>query len=113
MHRKSAGANGAHAGRGASGMTRNKANRSTIRLGPWIVLLLVGAMAALQVGLARQRLMVAGERAEAERQARALRAELGKLRLEWATLTRPERVRRLAVSKLGMRPPAPAQVVRP
>jgi len=77
------------------------------------MLLLAGLMAALQVGLARQRLTLAGERADAERQARALRAELGKLRLEWATLTRPERVRRLAVSKLGMRPPLPAQVVRP
>ncbi len=87
--------------------------KALARLGPWAVLLLVGAMAALQVGLARQRLALAGEKAAATREARQLRAEIGKLRLEWATLTRPERVRRLATTRLGMRPPLPSQVVRP
>jgi len=80
----------------------------------WAAMLaLAGVMAAMQVGLARERLALAGKKAAALREARQLRADLGKLRLEWATLTRPERVRRLAVSKLGMRPPLPGQVVRP
>ncbi len=81
---------------------------------PWLaMLLLAGSLAAAQVGISRQRLTLAGQQAASQRETRQLRIEINRLTLELATMTRPERLRRLAASKLGMRPPAPMQVVRP
>jgi len=47
----------------------------------------------------------------AEKQDAAL--ETSKLRLEIASLTRPERLRELAQTRLHMTPPRPMQVLRP
>jgi len=81
---------------------------------PWLaMLLLAGSLAAAQVGVSHQRLTLAGQQAGSQREARQLRIEINRLTLELATMSRPERLRRLAVSKLGMRPPAPMQVMRP
>jgi len=83
-------------------------------LGPWLGLLLVASLLAVaQVGMAHQRLDLASQHASVQREVGLLHAEISRLTLELATLSRPERLRRLAVSKLGMRPPTPMQVIRP
>jgi len=42
-----------------------------------------------------------------------LKHEIHQLELELASLTRPERLRKIAQNELGMAPPRPMQVVRP
>lgn len=80
----------------------------------WLVLLLVsGSLAAVQVGMAHKRLDLAAGYATAQREVRQMHIEISRLTLELATLRRPERIRSLAISELGMRPPTPMQVIRP
>jgi len=80
----------------------------------WLVLLLLpGLLAAAQVGMAHKRLELARQHDAVQREVRSLHAEISRLTLELATLSRPERLRRLAVAELGMRPPTPMQVIRP
>jgi len=85
--------------------------RNSIRM--WLALLLSGLLGAAQVGMTHKRLELARQHASMQREERSLNAGISRLRLELATLTRPERLRRLAVSELGMRPPKPVQVIRP
>jgi len=80
----------------------------------WQLLLLVsGLLAAIQVGMAHNRLELARQHAVTQHEVRSLHAEISRLTLEFATLTRPGRLRRLAVSELGMHSPAPMQVIHP
>jgi len=80
----------------------------------WLACLLVsGLLAAAQIWMAHQRLELAGRHAVIQREARALHADINRLTLEFATLIRPERLRRLAVSELGMHSPSPMQVIHP
>ncbi len=83
-------------------------------IGAWLALALVaGVTAALQVGLSHQRLALAKQQQSLQHQAHRLRAGINRLTIELAMLTRPERLRQLAATKLGMRPPLPMQVIRP
>jgi len=80
----------------------------------WLMLLLLpGLLAAAQVGMAHKRLELARQHDTVQHEVRSLHAEISRLTLELATLSRPERLRRLAVAELGMRPPTPMQVIRP
>jgi len=89
-------------------------NPKRYAIGRWLGLLLVpGLLAAAQVGMTHQRLELARQHAAVQQEVRSVHAEISRLTLELATLSRPERLRRLAVSKLGMRPPTPMQVIRP
>lgn len=81
---------------------------------PWLFLpLALGLLSAAQVWLSylRYDLSLEMQRITAERQGVAM--ESSKLRLEVASLTRPERLRRLARTRLGMAPPGPMQVIHP
>jgi cell division protein FtsL len=49
---------------------------------------------------------------EATREHKRLQADLGKLRVEVATLLNPRRLRRLATQQLGLKEPEDRQVVR-
>ncbi len=78
-----------------------------------LLLLLAGVLATAQLGMAHKRLELARQHAAMQREVHSLHADIDRLTLEFATLTRPERLRHLAISKLGMRAPAPAQVIYP
>ncbi len=80
----------------------------------WLAIpLVVGLLAAAQVWLShvRYELSQDSQRMMAEKQDVAL--ETSKLRLELASLTRPERLRQLAQQRLHMAPPRPMQVIKP
>lgn len=79
---------------------------------PWLFLpVILGLLSAAQVWLSylRYDLSLETQRVSAEKQAVAM--ESSKLRLEVASLTRPERLRQLARTRLGMAPPSPVQVI--
>lgn len=83
------------------------------RVRPWLVtMLLVTVLASGQVALAQQRLDMAAERNAVLRDMDRLKDEISRMKIELATLMRPDRLRRVAVRRLDMRPPAPTQVVR-
>lgn len=82
------------------------------RVGIGLCFLLLLAAAA-QVSLAYYRNGLAQYKSEVLSAHRALAAEVGQLHVELANLSRPERLRRLARSELGMAPPSPLQVLRP
>ncbi len=73
----------------------------------------IALLAAGQISLAHQRNELSQEASVIRRQHQAIQAELNQLHLELASLTRPQRLRTLAASELGMGPPAARQVVRP
>ncbi len=84
--------------------------RSWLR--PWLILpLMLGLFSATQVWLSylRYDLSLETQALSAEKQT-ALK-EISKLRIEIASLTRPERLRQLARTKLDMAPPNPMQVI--
>lgn len=82
---------------------------------PWMLLPLVviATLAGEQVWLShlRYEMSLDSQRLMAEKE--AIKLESSKLRLEIASLTRPDRLREYARSKLGMAPPRPMQVLRP
>lgn len=81
---------------------------------PWLLLcLVVVLLATAQVSLAHQRLSVAAEFNNLQRDVRQAGDEINRLNIELAMLTRPERLREVALDELGMRPPTAAQVVNP
>ncbi|HCS13922.1 MAG: cell division protein FtsL [Zetaproteobacteria bacterium CG06_land_8_20_14_3_00_59_53] len=81
---------------------------------PWLLLCLAVVMlATAQVAVAHQRLTVAGEANLLQRAVQQAGDEVNRLNIELAMLTRPERLRELAINELGMRPPTAAQVVNP
>lgn len=69
-------------------------------------------MASAQVGLAHQRYTLNQEAGELQKHYEHLQADVNKLSLELASMSRPERLRQLAKSR-GMGPPLPMQVVHP
>ena len=79
-------------------------------LGMCFLLLLV---AAGHVSLSYYRNGLAQYKAEVMRAHRSLAGEVDQLHIELASLSRPERLRKLAKTKLGMAPPSPLQVLRP
>jgi len=87
-------------------------NTSTRRVRPWLLVVLVASvLATMQVGIAHQRLQVVAQQSVLQRDVRQLEDEISRMNIELATLTRPDRLRRVAVNELGMRPPAAMQVV--
>jgi len=81
---------------------------------PWLLLCLaVVLLATAQVALAHQRLTVAADSNRLQREVRQAGDEINRLNIELAMLTRPERLRAVALDELGMRPPTAAQVVNP
>ncbi len=86
--------------------------RNSIRMWP-LLLLLTGLLAAMQLGMTHKRLELARQHTAVQREVHSLHGEISRLALEFATLTRPERLRRLAVERLGMRAPTPMQVIYP
>lgn len=81
---------------------------------PWLMICLaVVLLATAQVAVAHQRLTVAGEYNRLQRDVRQAGDEINRLSIELAMLTRPERLREVALNELGMRPPTAAQVVNP
>jgi len=78
----------------------------------WLLLpLMLGALAAAQVWLSHLRYELSLETQSVTKEKQAELKEISKLRIEIASLTRPERLRRLARSKLDMAPPNPLQVI--
>lgn len=83
-------------------------------LKPWLLLpLMAGALAGGQIWLSHLRYEMSLEVQQFTTQKEMLKMQSSKLRLEIASLTRPERLRKLAQQKLGMGPPRPMQVIRP
>jgi cell division protein FtsL len=78
-------------------------------------LALVGSivvLAAAEVWLAHARYEVSRQTERGLDERQILSADLNRLNLELASITRPDRLRSEA-KKLGMAPPSPMQVVRP
>jgi len=87
---------------------------SRLPVRPWLVLCLaVVLLATAQVAVAHQRLETAGEYNRLQRDVRQAGDEINRLNIELAMLTRPDRLRTVALKELGMRPPTAAQVVIP
>ncbi len=81
---------------------------------PWLLICLtVAVLAAAQVALAHQRLDTAAEYNRLQRDVRQTGDEINRMNIELAMLTRPERLRTVALEELGMRPPTAMQVVNP
>jgi len=73
----------------------------------------IAILAAGQVWLSHVRYETSLASSETGKAREAVKREIHQLNLELASLTRPERLRRIAQSELGMSPPRPMQVVRP
>jgi len=67
----------------------------------------------LQVWLAHSRIENNHATQRLQVEIASVRQTIQTLKLELASLTRPESLRQLAKKKLGMRPPLPLQVIRP
>ena len=81
---------------------------------PWLVVpIVLGLLAATKVWLSYLRYDLSIEMQQLAEEKKAISMESTKLRIEIASLTRPERLRQMAVTELGMAPPGPAQVVHP
>jgi len=80
----------------------------------WLVPLgSIGMLAAGQVWLSHLRYETAQTIHNLQESKRGIAADVTRLNLEVASLTRPERLREIAGAKLGMQPPRPMQVVHP
>ncbi len=75
--------------------------------------LALALMVAGQISLAHQRNGLSHQISLTQNKFEGLQTELDRMNLEMASLTRPERLRALATSQLGMLPPSPRQVVHP
>lgn len=75
--------------------------------------LAIAALAAGQVWLSHLRYETSQTLQKLQEEKKSVASEVSQLGLEVASLTRPERLRRIADDKLGMQPPHPMQVVRP
>jgi len=78
----------------------------------WMMLpLCVAILAAGQIWLSHLRYEMSLDMQRLIAEQKDVRRESSKLRLETASLTRPDRLRQYANSKLGMAPPKPMQVI--
>jgi len=78
-----------------------------------LVLGSVALLATAQVWLSHIRYELSLETSRVQKEQNELKREMLQLNLELASLTRPERLRKIAQKELGMAPPLPMQVVRP
>jgi|AMFO01.1.fsa_nt_gi cell division protein FtsL len=77
------------------------------------VLASCGLLAAAQVWLSHMRIELTHQSQRVADEQAAVSHELQNLRLELASLARPERLRRIAQEQLHMGPPQPMQVLQP
>lgn len=75
--------------------------------------LLLGGLALAQVWLAHLRVEMARQRHSIQVSIEVEEKKIGKLALEYANLTRPERLRKLAHEQLGMNAPRSDQLMKP
>jgi cell division protein FtsL len=81
-------------------------------LRPWLILpAMLGLLSAAQVWLSHLRYDSSIETQSLLAEKQEVLKEISKLRLEAASLTRPEHLRQLARAKLDMAPPKPMQVI--
>ena len=73
----------------------------------------IAIMATGQVWLSHIRYETSLEIGAIQKERALLKGEMNTLNLELASLTRPERLRKIAQTKLGMAAPRPMQVIRP
>ncbi|MDX8403058.1 MAG: cell division protein FtsL [Mariprofundaceae bacterium] len=73
----------------------------------------IAMLATGQVWLSHTRYETSLETSKIQKAQSEQKHEIHKLELELASLTRPERLRKIAQSELGMAPPRPMQVLRP
>jgi cell division protein FtsL len=78
-----------------------------------LLVILIGVLSAGQVWLSHLRVAVAQQTSHAKQEQRLVQQDVQNLKLEMASLMRPNMLRRLAHDKLGMQAPTPMQVVRP
>jgi len=83
------------------------------KLSTALVLGSVALLATAQVWLSHIRYELSLETSRIQKEQSELKSEMHQLNLELASLTRPERLRKIAQTELGMAPPLPMQVVRP
>jgi len=78
----------------------------------WMLLpVCVAVLAAGQIWLSHLRYEMSLDTQRLIAEQKNVQRESSKLRLETASLTRPDRLRQYANSKLGMAPPKPMQVI--
>jgi len=83
------------------------------RLNAWMLIpACVAVLAGAQIWVSNMRNELSLETQRLVKAQDAVRQESAQLRLEVASLSRPERLREYASSKLGMAPPKPMQVIR-
>lgn len=85
----------------------------SLRLHLVLMALVVCTLAAGQVYLSHARVGVSQQVAMAKATQTLMHQEVQNLKLEVASITRPDALRRLAREKLGMFSPTPMQVVQP
>jgi len=83
------------------------------KLSTALVLGSVALLATAQVWLSHIRYELSLETSRIQKEQSELKREMHQLNLELASLTRPERLRKIAQTELGMAPPLPMQVIRP
>ena len=83
------------------------------KLSTALILGSVAMLATAQVWLSHIRYEQSIETSRVQKEQNEIKREMHQLTLELASLTRPERLRKIAQTELGMAPPLPMQVVRP
>jgi cell division protein FtsL len=83
------------------------------KLSTTLLLGLVTLLATTQVWLSHIRYELSLETSHIQKEQHELKREIHQLNLELASLTRPERLRKIAQTDMGMAPPLPMQVIRP
>ncbi|MDX8388675.1 MAG: cell division protein FtsL [Ghiorsea sp.] len=78
-----------------------------------LIVLTVCLLAAGQVWLSHLRVDVAQRVSKLKQERNTVKQEVQNLKLELASLMRPDTLRRLAREELGMRAPKPMQVIKP
>ncbi len=80
----------------------------------WVLLAgLIFSLASAQIWLAHLRLENAQQRQQVQSKIEQEERSIARLSLEYANLTRPQRLRKLAHDTLGMRAPRPEQLIAP
>lgn len=73
----------------------------------------IALLATGQVWVSHMRYETSLDISAVQKEHDTIQGEINTLNLELASLTRPERLRKIAHGKLGMAPPRPMQVLRP
>jgi len=82
------------------------------RMAMILIFVLLVAVSLAQVWVAFLRVDLARQRHDIQLDIQTENKKIDKLSLEYASLTRPERLRKLAHEQLGMQAPTPEQLIR-